>query len=116
MSVFAPLPDPPYYAVIFTSILKSGQETATTDYDLMAEKMSALAAKQPGYIGVEHSRDAQGLGITVSYWQSEADVSAWKAEASHMLAQKLGQSRWYKHYTLRVAKVERAYFGPDGRA
>ena len=33
----------------------------------------------------------------------------------HLLAQKLGKTRWYKHYTLRVAKVERAYDGPEGR-
>jgi hypothetical protein len=31
------------------------------------------------------------------------------------VAQRLGKERWYSHYELRVAKVERAYSGPEGR-
>jgi hypothetical protein len=27
----------------------------------------------------------------------------------------LGKERWYSHYELRIAKVERAYAGPQGR-
>ena len=81
----------------------------------MADKMVALAAEQPGYLGVESTRDETGLGITVSYWQDEASLVAWKDQAQHLLAQKLGKTRWYSYYTLRVAKVERAYDGPEGR-
>lgn len=111
MTRFAPLPDPPYYAVIFTA-----QRTAADDgYGAMADKMVALAATQPGYIGIETTRDETGLGITVSYWADEAAVKAWKSASEHMLAQKLGKERWYEHYILRVARVERAYDGPEGR-
>ncbi|RFP89385.1 antibiotic biosynthesis monooxygenase [Rhodobacteraceae bacterium 63075] len=110
-SRFAPLPDPPYYAVIFTAQRRPGDE----GYETMADKMAALAAEQPGYLGVEAARDVDGLGITVSYWQDEASLKAWKEVAAHALAQELGKSRWYEHYTLRVAKVERAYEGPEGR-
>lgn len=108
---FAPLPDPPYYAVIFTSQLAEN----ATGYDAMAEAMASLAAAQPGYLGVESTRDINGLGITVSYWQDRDAVQNWKAEADHLGAQKLGKDRWYMHYTLRVAKIERAYSGPEGR-
>ncbi len=110
-SRFAPLPEPPYYAVIFTA-----QRTETEDgYDAMAAAMVTLAAQQPGYIGVESTRDAAGLGITVSYWQDETALLNWKSVARHALAQKLGREKWYEHYTLRVARVERAYDGPEGR-
>ena len=107
---FAPLPDPPYHAVIFTNLL--GDQDG---YAQMAEHMAALAARQPGFIGVESARGADGLGITVSYWRDEAALLAWKADAEHMLAQRLGRERWYRHYALRVALVERAYSGPQGR-
>ncbi len=111
MSRFAPLPEPPYYAVIFTA-----QRTQSdAGYGEMADKMVELAARQPGYIGVESTRDSEGLGITVSYWKDEAALQNWKAVAQHLLAQKLGKERWYAYYTLRVAKVERAYDGPEGR-
>ena len=111
MSRFAPLPDPPYYAVIFTAQLSENTE----GYGPMADKMLTMAAQQPGYLGVETTRDKPGLGITVSYWADEASLLAWKEAAEHALAQKLGKDRWYEYYTLRVAKVERHYDGPDGR-
>lgn len=111
MSHFAPLPDPPYYAVIFTA-----QRTEVDEgYREMADAMGNLATQQPGYLGMESTRDAQGLGITVSYWRDEAALLNWKAVAQHSLAQKLGKEKWYSHYTLRVAKVERHYDGPEGR-
>lgn len=111
MSRFSPLPDPPYYAVIFTNQSSSDQ----AGYGEMADKMVALAEQQPGFIGVESTRDDTGLGITVSYWQDEDALLAWKAVAAHMLAQKVGKDRWYEHYALRVAKIERQYEGPEGR-
>jgi heme-degrading monooxygenase HmoA len=77
--------------------------------------MAELALKQPGNLGAESARGADGLGITVSYWQDEASIKTWKAVASHLAAQKLGKERWYDHYELRVAKVERAYSGPERR-
>ena len=111
MSDFAPLPDPPYYAVIFTAQRTEGD----FGYAAMADKMDQLASQQPGYIGIESTRNAAGLGITVSYWSDEAALLNWKAVSEHALAQKLGRERWYDYYTLRVAKVERHYDGPAGR-
>ena len=111
MSRFAPLPDPPYYAVIFTAQLSDD----TTGYGPMSEKMVTLAAEQPGYVGIETTRDTAGLGITVSYWADEAALMNWKQVSEHLYAQNMGKQEWYEHYTLRVAKVERAYDGPEGR-
>jgi heme-degrading monooxygenase HmoA len=102
----ASTPEPPYYAVIFSS-----QRTSTDDaaYSAMAEAMAALARKQPGYLGIESARGADGVGITVSYWADAGAVAAWKAVAEHVVAQRLGRERWYEAYELRVCKVERAY-------
>lgn len=105
---FAPLPEPPYYAVIFTSRLRD----PAPGYGQMAGEMMRLAEGMPGYIGAESARDGEGLGITVSYWQDEAAIAAWRGRAEHLVAQKLGKTRWYAQYRLRVARVERAYDGP----
>jgi heme-degrading monooxygenase HmoA len=95
----------PYYAVIFSSQRTEGDN----GYGVMADRMVELAAQQPGYLGVESVRGADGFGITVSYWDSEAAIAHWKANAEHLEAQKNGWSQWYAHFELRVAKVERAY-------
>lgn len=105
MSLPTPPFQPPYYAVIFTS-----QRTSVDHgYGDMADHMAALAAEQPGYLGVESARGEDGLGITVSYWRSAEDILAWRRNAEHKVARDTGRSDWYQHYTLRVAKVERAY-------
>lgn len=75
----------------------------------MAEKMLALAAQQPGYLGAESVRGADGFGITVSYRESNEAIANWKADAEHRVAQETGKKVWYADYMLRVAKVERAY-------
>lgn len=105
---FAKTPEPPYYAVIFTS-LRAADDGA---YAKMAERMVALAAQQPGYLGMESTRDADGFGITVSYWDSAEAIAAWRANAEHLAAQAMGKRAWYERYQVRVAKVERAYGFP----
>lgn len=111
-SRFAPLPAPPYYAVIFANQLAP----APTGYTDMADRMVELAQTQPGFLGVESTRDDTGFGITVSYWRDEAAIAAWKAEGAHIAAQDFGITRWYDHFHLRVARVDRAYSGPEGRS
>ena len=106
---FASTPRPPFYAVIFSSTRTPGDH----GYEVMARRMVELAADQPGYLGVESVRGADGFGITVSYWTDPAAIRAWKAHAEHLLAQERGRREWYEHYELRVARVERAYGGPE---
>lgn len=105
---FAHLPEPPYYAVIFSSQRADGGN----GYGHMAERMVELARQQPGFLGVESARGSDGFGITVSYWASAAAIAAWKANVEHLAAQEMGKRTWYAHYELRVAKVERAYGKP----
>lgn len=109
---FAETPKPPYYAVIFTSKRTDGDH----GYDEMARAMLELAAQQPGYLGFESAGSPNGLGISVSYFADEASILAWKRNVSHAAAQRLGKKQWYTHYEVRVAKVERAYGGPDTAA
>lgn len=102
---FAVTPEPPYYAVIFSSLRSPGD----LGYAEMAERMVELAARQPGFLGIESARGADRFGITVSYWASLEAIAAWKAVAEHRLAQEQGDQLWYQHYELRIARVERSY-------
>lgn len=101
--MIANTPTPPYYAVIFTSIIHE----ETEGYAVTAEEMVKLASEQEGFLGVESAREE--IGITVSYWASEEAIKNWKQNEHHLVAQKLGYEKWYKAYKTRVAKVERDY-------
>jgi heme-degrading monooxygenase HmoA len=101
----AQTPEPPYYAVIFTSKRAEGDH----GYDAMAQRMVELGSSYDGFLGIESARGAEGVGITVSYWRDEAAILAWKRDTEHAKAQRGGRERWYERYHVRVAKVERAY-------
>ena len=89
--------------MIFTSTRTEGDH----GYAAMAAKMEELAKQQPGYLGFESARD--GLGITVSYWESLEAIARWKAHTDHQLAQKGGRASWYSRYKVRICRVEREY-------
>lgn len=103
MTEIARTPEPPYYAAIFTTIRSEGDH----GYGEMAARMMELAARQPGFLGVETARE--GIGITVSYWQSPEAIRNWKRNAEHLVAQEHGRSRWYAEYKVRISRVERDY-------
>ncbi|MCP4876995.1 MAG: antibiotic biosynthesis monooxygenase [Gammaproteobacteria bacterium] len=103
MSQIASTPQPPYYAVIFSSHRHEGIE----GYAETAARMVELAARQPGFLGVESVRE--DLGITVSYWSDLESIKQWKAQAEHREAQKMGMDKWYSTYKTRIALVERDY-------
>lgn len=98
----AATPNPPYYAVIFTSIRSEGDK----GYAETAEYMLALASQQPGFLGFETAR--QELGISVSYWSTPEAIHAWKENAAHRLAQNKARD-WYTSFRVRVCRVEQEY-------
>ena len=105
-NAIARTPEPPYYAVIFTS------KRATDDghaYGAMTQRMANLGSRYDGFLGIESARGADGIGITVSYWRDEAAILAWKRDTEHEKAQRGGREVWYERYEVRIAKVERAY-------
>lgn len=111
---FAKLPQPPYYAVIFSSRRNDRDEAG---YAAMAQRMAERVAAQPGFLGAESTRDPDGFGITVAYFDSEDAIRGWRQNAEHAAARAQGRSDWYEHFEVRVARVERAYgWDRDGAA
>ena len=103
-SPIARTPEPPYTAVIFTSVRTPDER----GYAPMSARMDQLAREQPGYLGHESVRE-DTRSITVSYWTDHGAAAAWKQVAEHLIAQQRGRSTWYADYTVRVATVDRAY-------
>ncbi|HEV8560117.1 MAG TPA: antibiotic biosynthesis monooxygenase [Actinophytocola sp.] len=101
----ARLPEPPYHAVVFTSL-----RTPVDDgYADTAKAMFDLVQSQPGYLGADTARNPDGLGITVAYFRDEPAITAWRTNPDHAAARNQGREKWYDSYAIHVAKVERAY-------
>jgi len=82
MSEIANTPEPPYYAVIFTSH-KTNKDNG---YGEMADRMVELALKQPGFLGIESARES--VGITVSYWTDLESINVGNITLNILLPKK----------------------------
>ncbi len=101
--IISTTPEPPYYAVIFTSVRTEVDE----GYSKMSVKMEDLVKQQPGFLGFDSAREE--TGITVSYWKDLESVKNWRDNAEHQIARLNGRIKWYKYFSVRIAKVEREY-------
>ena len=101
--MIAETPNPPYYAVIFTSERTDGDN----GYQEMAELMVRLASEQDGFLGIESAREE--IGITVSYWRDLSSIQKWREHVQHTAARNKGRSEWYSAFKTRIARVERDY-------
>lgn len=97
--------EPPYYAVVFTTVRTQEQG----GYPETADRMEELVKDIPGYLGMDHAQTPGGLGITVGYFRDADALTEWRTNAEHQVAQKRGRDQWYQNYTLHVAKVERSH-------
>ncbi len=96
---------PPYYAVVFTSLRTEGDD----GYGETAERMGELVKGIPGFLGEDSAREPGGLGITVAYFRDLAGIEAWRAHAEHRAAKAYGREHWYERYSLHIARVEHGH-------
>jgi heme-degrading monooxygenase HmoA len=101
--MFAQTPQPPYYAVIFTSARTDGDN----GYAEMADRMVELAGQPDGLLGVGSARNE--VGITVSYWRDLESIQKWKENSEHVIAREKGREEWYNSFHLRITKVKSDY-------
>ena len=92
------------YAVIF----KAKFSTLDDEYTKVANRMRELAIKKYGctdFISVCENN----IEITISYWKNKEQIKEWKKNSEHIIAQELGQSKWYESYTIQIVKIVREY-------
>ena len=101
-----------YFAAIFTTQRShSGDDV----YEVMANRMVALAQQQRGFLGLESVRGDDGIGITVSYWTDHEAIQNWEQQAEHVSFQAMGRQEFYRWYRIRIAEVftDRAFMSDD---
>lgn len=95
--------EPPYYAVIFSSVRTDVDE----NYNDTSHYLRGLAEGIDGFLGLESARNE--VGITISYWRDLESINQWRHNMEHQQAKAKGRKMWYSSYKVRIAKVEREY-------
>jgi heme-degrading monooxygenase HmoA len=93
---------------MFVVIFRAQVRQFDADYSAMAAQMRELALTQFGCL--EFTAVTEGeQEVALSYWPDEASIRAWKQQADHLMAQKLGRERWYGSYSVEIAEIARSY-------
>ena len=77
----------------------------------LAAMMRQEVESQPGFLGIERfeSLSEEGKFVSISAWEDENAVNAWRQNMKHRLAQDEGRAEIFTDYRLRVAEVIRDY-------
>lgn len=77
----------------------------------LAAELRRELEKIEGFIDIERfqSLSIEGKILSLSWWESEDAVLAWKRNVLHQAAQREGQQTIFASYRIRVAEVIRDY-------
>ncbi|WP_337024415.1 MULTISPECIES: antibiotic biosynthesis monooxygenase family protein [unclassified Pantoea] len=77
----------------------------------LAAQLKSQLTHLPGFISVERfsSLNDPGKILSLSYWENEEAVLAWKRNISHQKAQQEGRNSLFSFYHIRIAAVLREY-------
>lgn len=82
----------------------------------LAAEIKPLLESIEGFVSVERfeSLTTEGKLLSLSFFEDEAAVMAWRETLEHKKAQSLGRNQYFSNYRLRVCSVMRDY-GPNDR-
>jgi heme-degrading monooxygenase HmoA len=96
------------YAVIFEVEINENRQE---EYLAIAAKLKEQLVTMDGFISIERftSLVNEGKLLSLSFWETEKAIIAWKKNIDHMSAQSKGRESIFKDYRIRIANVERDY-------
>jgi heme-degrading monooxygenase HmoA len=95
------------YAVIFKAQIGELDQA----YHDTVERMREIAQQEYGCLEFLSLTEGD-QEISISYWETQAQIHQWKENAEHLQAQALGNSKWYKNYHIEVVEIVRQYGNP----
>ena len=103
MSSLAENLDPPFYAVILNDNNLGAEDEAHIG---PTDEMVSLAPRQPGFMGLETTRDDQGHWVAISYWRDKSDIEAWRSKGDSKIAKRFHNVRLQDACALRISRVD----------
>jgi len=81
------------------------------EYLSIAASLREFLNDRPGFISIERFQSIvdENKILSLSFWESEEAVQAWRNLLEHRIAQKKGKHDLFEKYRIRVAQVFRDY-------
>jgi heme-degrading monooxygenase HmoA len=90
---------------VFRSRLRPGLQD---EYVALVDRMQQIARTIPGYISHKGFWSDDGERVTIVEFEHEEGQMAWRTNAGHMAAQRLGRTEYYSAYDVKVCEVKQA--------
>jgi heme-degrading monooxygenase HmoA len=87
---------------IFRSRLMPGLQD---EYVALVDRMRQIASTIPGYISHKGFTAEDGERVTIVEFEHEEGQRAWRMHPEHIEAQKLGRTKYYEMYDIKVGNV-----------
>jgi heme-degrading monooxygenase HmoA len=87
---------------VFRSRLRSGLQD---EYVALVDRMQQIAQTIPGYISHKGFWSDDGERVTIVEFEHQEGQTAWRKHPEHLEAQKLGRTKYYEMYDIKVAEV-----------
>ncbi|MBF6437265.1 antibiotic biosynthesis monooxygenase [Nocardia cyriacigeorgica] len=97
--------DDPQIVTIFRSRLRPDAEA--NGYAAMAERMEERARAMPGFVEIKSYTAADGERVSIVVFDNRAHHDAWRNDAEHRNAQRLGRTDFYSEYSVTVCEQRR---------
>jgi len=91
---------------VYVVIFRAKARRFDQEYSELTARMRELALGEFGCLEF-HAVTEGPDEVALSYWPDEESIRAWKANAEHLVAQRLGRERWYESYVIQVAEIKR---------
>ncbi len=95
--------DPPFYAAILNDTLN--QRLEDSDHLAPTDEMVSLAPGQPGFLGLETSKDQTGKWVAVSYWRDMDALNAWEKRGDFEIRKRFHGASLTDTCALRITKI-----------
>lgn len=85
------------------------------DYIALAASLKGELVRAPGYIRSERFASLVNGGkmLSLSVWENEQAVDAWRNTMNHRMSQRQGRDALFESYTITVASGLRSYTDAD---
>jgi heme-degrading monooxygenase HmoA len=94
--------EPAMIVTVFRSRLRPGLQE---EYVALVDRMQQIAKTIPGYISHKGFWSDDGERVTIVEFEHEEGQTAWRMHPEHLEAQKLGRTKYYEMYDIKVAQV-----------
>lgn len=85
------------------------------DYLAIAARLREFLKDQEGFISIERFQSLveEGKVLSLSFWETEPDITSWRNQLDHREGQRKGKEELFESYRIRVAEVVRDYTNMD---